>query len=474
MRIDLVFPRFKLLSGAERAILGLAGALAEAGHRPRIVCHQFHDSCRARLVDGIELVTSGARLDWSRNRYLNAAADYARTLGLGRLLDAEADFRVFFGPALLLAWRRLSTSRHAGIPSIYYCWEPPRVLFQDRDEVLDRLGWARWPMAAALAAYRRLDRRMVAAMDAVVTSSPFAAARIDECYGRAAEVITLGIDRERLDAARPVAEASAAAPADQKRGSSPTAAGVPRAASAPSEMQHGATSPTGGASAARGRPRLLTVNYLHPRKRVDLIIEATALLGARATPGSGGLAGEPRPDGEHAAGPGPPAASGPERPNAPGAAAPMLTVVGDGPERQRLQQRAAALGVADRVSFAGFVDDDELPARYWQADCYLHATRDESFGLSVLEASYCMCAVVAVDEGGVRDTVDEGVTGYRVAATPAAIAAGVERVLGAPDRGAALGEAGRARIQARFRWDRGAGDLVEVARGVERRWSGAR
>jgi glycosyltransferase involved in cell wall biosynthesis len=395
MRIDLVFPRFKLLSGAERAILGLAGALAAAGHRPRIVCHQFDASCRPRLDAGIELVTSGARLDWSRSRYLNAVSDYTRTFGLGRLLDPEADFRVFFGPALLLARRRLSASRAAGIPTIYYCWEPPRVLFQDREEVLRRLGWARWPMAAALAIYRRLDQRMVAAMDAVVTSSPFAAARIEECYGRGAEVITLGIDRERLDAARPDAEVTAA----------------PRA-------------------------RLLTVNYLHPRKRVDLIIEAAALL---ASP-----------------------------------TAPMLTVVGDGPERPRLQRLAAALGIADRVAFAGFVDDDELPAWYWRADCYLHATRDESFGLSVLEASYCMCAVVAVDEGGVRDTVDEGVTGYRVAATPAAIAAGVERVLGAPDRGAALGEAGRARIQARFRWDRGAGELVEVARGVEKRWSGAR
>ena len=41
LRFDLVFPRFKLLSGAERAILGLAGALAEAGHHPRIICHQF-------------------------------------------------------------------------------------------------------------------------------------------------------------------------------------------------------------------------------------------------------------------------------------------------------------------------------------------------------------------------------------------------------------------------------------------------
>jgi len=457
MRIDLVFPRFKLLSGAERAILGLAGALAAAGHRPRIVCHQFDASCRPRLDAGVELVTSGARLDWSRSRYLNAVSDYTRTFGLGRLLDPEADFRVFFGPALLLARRRLSASRAAGIPSIYYCWEPPRVLFQDREEVLRRLGWARWPMAAALAIYRRLDQRMVATMDAVVTSSPFAAARIEECYGRVAEVITLGIDRERLDAARPDAEIRAKTPADPRDSSS---------RSSRISEAHGAAATEVGGSGDPGVPRLLTVNYLHPRKRVDLIIEAAALLGSRATFEGVRRGDRPRREGDRAA--------GPEARRAPTAAAPTLTVIGDGPERPRLERLVAALGIADRVAFAGFVADDELPAWYWRADCYLHATRDESFGLSVLEASYCMCPVVAVDEGGVRDTVDEGVTGYRVAATPAAIAAGVERVLGAPDRGAALGEAGRARIQARLRWDRGAGDLVEVARGVERRWSGAR
>lgn len=151
-RIDLVFPRFKLLSGAERAILGLAAALARAGHAPRIVCHQFDDSCRPRLAPEVELVTSGARLDWSRNRYLNAVFDYARTLRLADLLDPEADARVFFGPALLLAWWRLARSRRARIPAVYYCWEPPRVLYQDREEVLARIGWLRRPMAAALSA----------------------------------------------------------------------------------------------------------------------------------------------------------------------------------------------------------------------------------------------------------------------------------------------------------------------------------
>ncbi len=398
-RVDLVFPRFKLLSGAERAILGLAQALAEAGHRPRIVCHQFDDSCRDRLAEGVELITSGARLDFSRNRYANAVFDYTRTLKLASWLDADADFSVFFGPALLLAWSRIGRRRRAGKPTLYYCWEPPRALYQDRQEVLARLGLLRWLMTLALAAYRRLDRRMVAAMDTVVTSSPFAARQVEACYGRPATVITLGIDRQRLDA------------------------GLPDEPS---------------------RSRLLTVNYLHPRKRVDLIIEAAVELDAALA--VAGYPGDP----------------------------PLLLVVGDGPEHDRLRELAAKRGIGDRVEFAGFVADHDLPRYYWETACYIHATRDESFGLSVIEASYCACPVVAVDEGGVQDTVEDGVTGYRVAATPAAIADGVVKVLGASDAGASLGEAGRAKISSVYRWSRGAEHLLGAADAVEVSWAEGR
>lgn len=398
-RIDLVFPRFKLLSGAERAILGLAQALAAAGHRPRIVCHQFDDSCRERLAEGVELVVSGTRLDFSRNRYVNAVFDYTRTLKLASALDVDADFSVFFGPALLLAWRRIGRRRRAGKPTLYYCWEPPRALYQDRRAVLERLGLLRWLMTLALAAYRRLDRRMVAAMDAVVTSSPFAAQQIEACYGRPATVITLGIDRQRLDAALP---------------------------DGPS------------------RSRLLTVNYLHPRKRVDLIIEAAAELEAALA--AMGYLEEP----------------------------PLLVVVGDGPERDRLRELAAKRGIGDRVEFAGFVADHDLPLYYWETTCYVHATRDESFGLSVIEASYCACPVVAVDEGGVQDTVEDGVTGYRVAATPAALADGIAKVLGAHDAGASLGAAGCAKISSVYRWSRGAEHLLGAATAVEASWAEGR
>ena len=388
-RIDLVFPRFKLLSGAERAILGLAQALGAAGHRVRIVCHQFDDSCRPRLPPAAELVCTGLRLDWSGNRYLNAVSDYARCFRLGPLLDRQADVLVFFGPALPLVWY-LRAVRWSGPSVLYYCWEPPRALYQDRGFVVARLGRLGHIMAPLLHLYAAVDRHLVRLAGAVCTSSRFAADRIQTVYGCSAAVITLGVDRARLDTVRSVAP----------------------------ELP----------------PIVLTVNYLHPRKRIDLIIQAAALCGST-------WEDEMR--------------------------RPRWVIVGDGPERDNLQTLVDQLELGARVRFAGFVSDDELPQYYAAATCYVHAGLDESFGLSVIEAAYCGCPVVAVDEGGVQDTVDHGVTGYRVPATASELARAVEAVLGREDRGRGLGRAGHQRIASTYRWDQGATDVVRLAGTVE-------
>lgn len=411
MRLDLVFPRFKLLSGAERLILGLARALAERAHEPRIVCHGFDDSCRPRLADGVSLACTGKRLDWFDNRYLNAVLDYGRTWQLSSWLDPAADVRVLFGPALALGWyrRRLCRDR---TPFLYFCYEPPRVLYQDRDLILQRLGLLRFPMSVAMGIYRRVDRRLVATVDGVLSNSPFAADRIESTYGRKPRVITHGIDRERFDAA--------------------------------GSLQGGATAPP-EAIPPGGPPVFLTVNYLHPRKRVELALEALALLCRRRRRSGSDSAAMDHDDGHEL---------------------PRLCVVGGGPERGALERRARELGVDDRVTFTGFVADDDLPRYYWAATAYVHTTLEESFGLSVIEAAYCGRPVVAVDEGGVQETVEDGVTGLRVEPSARGLAAGMERILKAPDRGARMGEAGRRRVAARYEWKRGAGDLLQAARDV--------
>jgi glycosyltransferase involved in cell wall biosynthesis len=85
-----------------------------------------------------------------------------------------------------------------------------------------------------------------------------------------------------------------------------------------------------------------------------------------------------------------------------------LVVAGDGSQRESLEQHAAG---AD-VDFRGRVSDAELRELYRGARAYLFP-QTEDFGITAVEAQACGCPVAARDEGGARDTVEQGVTGVR-------------------------------------------------------------
>lgn len=88
-------------------------------------------------------------------------------------------------------------------------------------------------------------------------------------------------------------------------------------------------------------------------------------------------------------------------------------VIGDGPERAELEAMTRRLGVSDRVHFAGRVAHAELP--YWLAcgDVFVQPSiGEEAFGISVVEAMACGLPVLASDNGGMRETVVSGETGW--------------------------------------------------------------
>jgi L-malate glycosyltransferase len=91
-----------------------------------------------------------------------------------------------------------------------------------------------------------------------------------------------------------------------------------------------------------------------------------------------------------------------------------LLLLGDGPERDRLQGMARELGIEDRVEFRGFVPENEKFQILANADLFSLTSLHEGFGVVYLEAMYCGLPVVAADEGGQVDLLKDGTTGRLV------------------------------------------------------------
>lgn len=159
------------------------------------------------------------------------------------------------------------------------------------------------------------------------------------------------------------------------------------------------------------RPRVVFTGRLHPQKNLDLLLDAW-----------------------------------PEVTRRTGA---NLVLVGDGPDRARLQERARALGVGDRVHFAGAVPD---PAEHLRAaDVFALPSVAEGMSNSLLEAMATALPCLASDIGGNTDLLDHGRTGLLVPfGDPNAWSVALIRVLEDSALARRLGDAAREHIDASF------------------------
>lgn len=89
-----------------------------------------------------------------------------------------------------------------------------------------------------------------------------------------------------------------------------------------------------------------------------------------------------------------------------------LRLVGDGPNRQALEQQAKALGIFDSVEFLGIRND--VPRLLAQSDVFVLSSDTEGMPLSVLEAFAAGLPVLSTDVSGSRDVVKDGVSGFIV------------------------------------------------------------
>lgn len=138
-----------------------------------------------------------------------------------------------------------------------------------------------------------------------------------------------------------------------------------------------------------------------------------------------------------------------------------LICFGRGPLEAALTRRIESLGLTGRVRLAGFRDDlsELLPG----CDLLVHPAEREGLGVAVLEAMAAGVPVVAARAGGISDVVEDGVTGLLVAGgDAAALAAGVERVLGDARLRAELVARARRKVENEFSIARMARATLEV------------
>lgn len=133
---------------------------------------------------------------------------------------------------------------------------------------------------------------------------------------------------------------------------------------------------------------------------------------------------------------------------------------------ETLRQRAAALGLVDRVTFLGARDD--IPELVAGLDVLVHApTAPEPFGRVLAEAMGVGRPVVAARCGGIPEVIEHGVTGFLVpSGNVGAFASAVVGLLQDPALCDRLGSAGRRRAEARFGIEAHAASVLEAYRTV--------
>jgi phosphatidyl-myo-inositol dimannoside synthase len=105
-------------------------------------------------------------------------------------------------------------------------------------------------------------------------------------------------------------------------------------------------------------------------------------------------------------------------------------ICGDGPDRSRLEQKAAALRLTDRVVFAGFIPEEKKADYYRLADAYVMPSRGEGFGIVFLEAMACGIPVMGSCLDGSREALVDGALGVLVNPDNTAdVVAGIVRTL---------------------------------------------
>jgi mannosyltransferase len=130
-----------------------------------------------------------------------------------------------------------------------------------------------------------------------------------------------------------------------------------------------------------------------------------------------------------------------------------------------LKKRIEAAGLASRIVITGELEIDEVQRWYQRLTIYAFTSRNEGFGLTLIEAMAAGAALVAARAGAAELVVEDGITGVLVPAGDVeALTTALEPLMRDPQAAGAMGARGRQRVMEKFSLEAEAAAIAEVYR----------
>lgn len=152
-----------------------------------------------------------------------------------------------------------------------------------------------------------------------------------------------------------------------------------------------------------------------------------------------------------------------------------LRIIGDGPERARLEAQASSGAAAGRIAFEGFRPQAEICEALTAATALVLPSMRECGGAVILEAFACRTPAIATDWGGPQDYVTPE-SGVLIAPTGReafveGLASALRRLAADPGLASRMGHAGRLRVESAFTWTAKARRMTAIFEEAKSNWS---
>lgn len=148
---------------------------------------------------------------------------------------------------------------------------------------------------------------------------------------------------------------------------------------------------------------------------------------------------------------------------------PLLHIYGDGPLRDDLKKLAFELGIADSVEFFGTVPNTTIPDVLSSFDVFVNCSKQESFGVAVVEAMACGVPVVVTDTPGYREIVDNDISGIVLKdRTPQTMANAINQLLDNKELANRYKEAGLKKVNEEYDWKKNVDTMIALYERIKR------